>query len=283
MLWGRRMLWWIAAAIIAIALVRWLVRAYEARLAFFPSRGENATPAAYGVLFTVLNVTTADGEQLRGWHLARENPRAQIVYFHGNGGNLSLWSDVLVALWQQGYDVVAFDYRGYGASTGAPSERGLYRDVDAIVAFVHERLGRPGAPLIYWGRSLGTTMAAYATTLREPAGVVLEAGFPSVRAVVRSSPILWALSWFSSYEFPTARWLSAARAPVLVLHGDADSVIPYRLGQQLYAALRGRKQFVTIRGGDHNDLTPRDPKAYWDAVATFVADLQPLTFSSRRQ
>ena len=273
-MWSRRALWAIAMVIVAIALVRWLVRTYEANLAFFPMRGQDSTPAAYGVAFTAATVTTSDGERLHVWHLARDNPRAQVVYFHGNGGNLSLWSDVLVGLWQQGYDVVAVDYRGYGESTGKPSEQGLYRDVDAVVGFMHDRVRHPAAPLIYWGRSLGTTMAAYAATVREPNGIVLEAGFPSMRAVVRSSPILWALSWFSSYEFPTARWMSAVRAPVLVLHGDEDSVIPYGLGQQLYAQIPGPKQFLTIAGGDHNDLEPRDAKAYWNAVATFVANLR---------
>jgi uncharacterized protein len=281
MLLSRRALWWIGAVIVLIVVVRWLVRAYEAHLAFFPTRGVDRTPAADGVPFTRGTVTTSDGERLRTWHLVRDDARARVLYFHGNGGNLSLWSEVLVELWRQGYDVAAVDYRGYGESTGAASEQGLYRDVDAFVRFVHDELPPATAPVIYWGRSLGTTMAAYAATVRLPDGVVLEAGFPSMRAVVRSSPVLWVLSWFSSYEFPTARWMSAARAPVLVLHGDADSVIPYALGEQLYAQLAGTKRFVTISGGDHNDLTPRDPKTYWDAVARFVAGLQTITSSSR--
>src|SRR5688572_8432976 len=86
----------ILAAIVAVALVRWLVRTYEAQLAFFPMRGQDSTPAAYGVPFTAATVTTSDGERLHVWHLPRDNPQAQVVYFHGNGGNLSLWSDVLV-------------------------------------------------------------------------------------------------------------------------------------------------------------------------------------------
>src|SRR6188474_1476016 len=101
-----------------------------------------------------------------------------------------------------------------------------------------------------------------------------------MRAVVRSSPLLWALSWFSSYGFPTAGWMSTVHAPVLVVHGDSDSVVPYRLGQQLYAQLPGRKKFVTIARGEHNDAMPRDPKAYWESVAMFVADLPQVTSSS---
>jgi pimeloyl-ACP methyl ester carboxylesterase len=264
-------MWMAAALVLAAVVVGWLVRSYEAKLAFFPTRGEDATPGAYGAPFTPMTVATTDGERLRVWHLTHEKPRARVVYFHGNGGNLSLWSDILVAIARRGFEVVAFDYRGYGLSTGTPSEQGLYRDVEAVLGLVHDRLRRSDIPLVYWGRSLGSTTAAYAATLREPHGVIVEAGFPSMRAVVRSNPILWALSWFSSYQFPTAAFLAATRAPVLVIHGDSDSVIPYALGQQLYAGLPNGSQFVTIRDGDHNDAEPRDAETYWAAIDRFVA------------
>ena len=259
--------------VLVLLAVRWLVRRSEAHLAFFPTRGEDVTPASFGLPFTPLDATTADGETIRVWHLSTAHPRAQVVYFHGNGGNLSLWCEVLVALASRGFDVVAFDYRGYGMSTGVPTERGLYEDVKAVVQLATGPLRASATPLVYWGRSLGTTMAAYGTTVREPDGVILEAGFPSLQSVVASNPIVAVLSWFSSYEFPTARWLAQTRAPALVVHGNADSVIPYRLGEQLYAQLPGRKRFVTIVGGDHNDLTPPDPAAYWQAIDQFIATL----------
>jgi hypothetical protein len=265
------LMWLAAAVVLAAVVVGWLVRSNEARLAFFPTRGEDATPGAYGAPFTPTTVATSDGQRLRVWHLTHESAKARVVYFHGNGGNLSLWSDILVAIARRGFEVVAFDYRGYGLSTGTPSEQGLYRDVEAVLGLVHDRLRRVDLPVIYWGRSLGSTMAAYAATLREPNGVILEAGFPSMRAVVRSNPILWALSWFSTYEFPTARFLSTTRAPVLVIHGDSDSIIPFELGQELYTALPGGKQFVTIKNGDHNDAQPEDPATYWSAVEQFVS------------
>jgi fermentation-respiration switch protein FrsA (DUF1100 family) len=271
------MSWWVTVSLVvllALAVLRWLVRVYEPSLAFFPLRGEDATPASYGVPYTRESITTADGERLRAWHLARADALAEVVYFHGNGGNLSMWCDVIVGLWRAGYDVLAFDYRGYGASSGSPSEAGLYRDGEAVIARVHERRGTSGRPLIYWGRSLGTTMAAHAATVRPPNGIILEAGFPSMRAVVRSNPVLWVLSWFSSYEFPTARWMSSAHPPVLVLHGDADEVIPFALGRELYAQLPGAKSFFTVTAGNHNDATPRNAKAYWDTIARFVAELK---------
>jgi fermentation-respiration switch protein FrsA (DUF1100 family) len=265
------LIWVVTAIAVIVAAVALLVRSYEASLAFFPTRGEDATPGAYGVPYTPLTATTSDGERVRVWHLTHEAARARVVYFHGNGGNLSMWADVLVGLPRHGFEVVAFDYRGYGVSTGSPSEQGLYRDVEAVLSLVHDRLRRTDVPLIYWGRSLGATMAAYAATLREPNGVVLEAGFPSTRAVTRANPILWALSWFSTYEFPTIRFMTRTRAPALILHGDRDSVIPFALGQELYEAIPGPKQFFVIKGGDHNDPVPADVDSYWRAIDEFVS------------
>jgi uncharacterized protein len=243
--------------------VRWL----EPRFAFFPTRGESSTPSEYGVPFTSATLTTSDGEVLHAWHLRAANPRALVVYFHGNGGNLSVWAPILADLARHGYDVFAVDYRGYGASSGRPTEAGLYRDADAVVQQVSGLAG--GRPVIYWGRSLGTAIAAYAASRHRPDGIILESGFSDAMAIVRASPLLRFLSMFSTYRFETAKWLEHVDAPALVLHGDADSVIPYVLGRDLFDRMKGDKAFVTIPGGDHNDATPADDRLYWDAIDNF--------------
>jgi hypothetical protein len=258
----------------AVLVMVFGVRLLEPRMAFFPFAGEDITPRQLGAEFTALTLETADGERLRAWHLPRADAVAQVVYFHGNGGNLSIWADVLVGLWHQRLDLVAVDYRGYGLSTGSPTESGLYRDVDATIAHVASALRRADLPLIYWGRSLGTAMAGYAAARGRPDGIVLEAGFPSAKALFDRNPVMLVLSAFSSYRFATAEWLAQVQTPTLVIHGDRDSVIPYRLGQRLYEALPGPKRFVTIPGGDHNDPAPADPKRYWAAVREFIASLQ---------
>jgi hypothetical protein len=117
-------------------------------------------------------------------------------------------------------------------------------------------------------------MAGYAAARGRPDGIVLEAGFPSAKALFDRNPVMLVLSAFSSYRFATAEWLAQVQTPTLVIHGDRDSVIPYRLGQRLYEALPGPKRFVTIPGGDHNDPAPADPKRYWAAVREFIASLQ---------
>src|SRR5207244_9861974 len=121
--------------------VRWL----EPRFAFFPSAGETTTPAAFGVEFSTMTIATTDGEKLHAWLLRAPTPRAFVVYFHGNGGNLSIWAPILSGLAQRGYDVLAVDYRGYGPTTGRPTETALYRDAAASgePAWTIQRHGQP--------------------------------------------------------------------------------------------------------------------------------------------
>ena len=260
----------IAAAALTIVLLIVGVRFIEPRFAFFPTAGETTTPAEFGAPFEASTVDTRDGEHLRVWILRQAQPRATIVYFHGNGGNLSIWAPILAGIHRRGFTIFAFDYRGYGASTGRPTERGLYRDVDAIVDRAwRDHTGRE--PIVYWGRSLGATMAAYAATVHAPAAIILESGFPDARSLVRSLPPLAFLSLFSTYRFPTADLMRGLIMPALVMHGDADTVIPYDLGRQLFDRVGGPKRFITLRGADHNDVSPPDPREYWKAVDEFVA------------
>ena len=259
--------------VVGCLLLMWpLVRWVEPRVAFFPTPGESETPQTFGVPFDASTIETADGERLRVWFMPAPAPRANVVYFHGNGANLSNWSPILTGIVKRGYSVVAFDYRGYGKSTGHPTERGLHRDVDAVVKYAST--AQSGTiPTIYWGRSLGAAMASYAATVRPPDGLILESGFANARAAVRDSPILVMLSFFSSYRFETAELANRANRPVLVMHGNRDSVIPFDRGRELFDALSAPKQFVVIEGGDHNDDVPRDADAYWSAVDRFAESL----------
>jgi uncharacterized protein len=263
----------VLVVLLLLGIVTAAVRFAQSHLAFFPTPGEQVTPDRFGIPFAPLTIATADGETLRAWHLVREQPLGRVVYFHGNGGNLSLWSDVLAGVWHHGFDVVAVDYRGYGLSTGSPSEQGIYRDVEATLAFVQDRLPRVDAPLVYWGRSLGTPVAAYAASRRPPDGIIFESGFPTMRSVLETNPLMWVMSWLSSYRFPTVDWMAQVRRPALVIHGTRDRVIRYSLGQRLYDRLPEPKRFLSLDGVDHNDLIPREWPLYWDAVTTFVATL----------
>jgi len=251
-----------------VVLVRWL----EPKLAFFPEHGETATPRDFGASYSAATITTSDAGQLHAWLLRAPASRALVVYFHGNGGNLSVWAPILAGLSQRGYDVLAFDYRGYGLSSGTPSESRLYRDAEAVLDYAWS-IRNGSQPIVYWGRSLGSAIAAYAATRRAPDGIVIESGFPDARSIVRSDPVLAVLSILASYRFPTAAYLQRAAKPILVIHGDADQIIPFTLGKRLFDSINGDKTFVTIRNGDHNDAQPADPATYWHGVDDFIGRL----------
>ena len=262
-----------AVLVALVVIVRWL----EPRFAFFPSVGEGVTPHDFGVEFEPVSISTRDGERLHGWWLRPPSPRASILYFHGNGGNLSVWAPILAGIAKRGYTLLAFDYRGYGLSTGRPTEQGLYRDVNAVLEEFATRVPAD-RPRLYLGRSLGVVMAAYATTIHAPDGLILESGFPSARSLLRNSPLLFVLSSFASYRFPAAAFLQARStpSPVLVLHGDHDRIVPIDQGRALFEAVSQPKQFVTIPGGDHNDDTPADPATYWHSVDAFISRLRRM-------
>lgn len=265
---------WVIFAAVAATLLLVLVRWFEPRLAFFPIRGVQETPAAFGLAFRDVRIATPDGETLHGWWLEHPEPRAQVLFWHGNGGNLSLWIDVIVELRRRGFSVLAVDYRGYGGSTGAPSERGIYVDADAAVAHFDRELKKPGIPVIYWGRSLGTPVAASIAGRTRPDALVLESPFPDLAAVFRTNVVMRFLSLFSSYRFATLRLMQAYDGPLLVIHGDRDEVIPFAAGQALFDRARNaRKEFVVIPGAQHNNLHIVDSHAYWAAIDKFVAGL----------
>ena len=138
-------------------MLKAFVGSLESRLVFFPEPGESHTPSTFGLPHHVVHLTSADGERLVGWQLEPARPLADVVYFHGNGGNLSLWLPVFVILHRLGYRVLAVDYRGYGLSTGSPTEQGVFRDAEATVRHA-ARDRTPGRPLVFWGRSLGTAV-----------------------------------------------------------------------------------------------------------------------------
>ena len=262
------------AAIVLFVMFKALISALEPRFVFFPSAGEEHNPGSLGISYEAVRLATSDGEMLVAWQLEPENPIADVVYFHGNGGNLSAWLPILAVLHSQHLRVLAVDYRGYGLSSGRPSEEGVYRDAEAVAQ--HAVRSRPTSarrPLLFWGRSLGGPIAAAAARVVRPDGLILESSFADKAAVVRSQPVLRMLNVFGTYRFETVKLLQDFKRPVLVLHGSGDSIVPLALGRELYDRLDTPKRFAEIAGADHNDLIDATRTDYWMPVFEFIATL----------
>lgn len=263
----------VLVAIAVLVVLKLLVTLAEPRLVFFPFRGEDVTPANLGIPYEALRLRTADDVEIAAWQLEPESPTADIVYFHGNGGNLSLWLPVYATLHSFGYRVLAVDYRGYGLSGGSPSEEGVYRDAEAAARHVAANRGDAARPLVFWGRSLGGPVAAAAARVVAPDALILESTFPNKASVIRSMLLFRVLDLFGSYRFDTVGLLRGFAKPILVVHAERDTVIPYALGRELFERLEVPAEFVTLKGADHNDLFEAGNELYWKPIRAFLDSL----------
>jgi fermentation-respiration switch protein FrsA (DUF1100 family) len=250
-----------------VALVA-LTYVFQHQLVFFPASSLRVTPDAYGLVYEDVSISTADGETLHSWWIPHVEARGTVVFFHGNAGNISGRVGTARFFHEHTMNVLLVSYRGYGQSTGSPSEDGLYRDAEAAWQHLTEERGVAPASILIAGRSLGSAPATYLAAHTAPGGLLLESAFTSLPDVgARAYPIL-PVRWLSRFHFDNAARIAQVDAPVLMIHSPDDEVVPYDLGRTLFAAASEPKTFVDIRGG-HNAMRT-DQSAYQQAVRAFI-------------
>ena len=215
-------------------------------------------------------LTTSDGERIFGWYAAAADEQAVLLWCHGNAGNIIDRLDNLAQLHRRGVSVFLFDYRGYGQSSGRPSEDGLYRDALAAYEYVTQQRGVPASRLVIFGRSLGAAVAGELARQRPSAGLILETPFPSVLEVAKLVAPHLPVHLLISARFDLASRLKHVHIPLLVLHGDSDTTIPFSLGQAVYDAANEPKRFYRIPGANHNDTYLVGGDAYFDEFVGFI-------------
>jgi fermentation-respiration switch protein FrsA (DUF1100 family) len=226
-----------------------------ASLTYFPEREIAQTPADFGLPHRDLQFATGDGQRLHGWWITTEHspPRGHILLCHGNGGNISGRLIDAELLTRAGFNLLLFDYRGYGHSSGRPGEEGTYRDA---VAARDALLAQPEcdpARVLYLGESLGGAIALALAVQAPPRGLVLQSTFTSLRAVAHHHyPVIPSVLVPDAY--PSIRRIGKLRAPLLVLHGDRDEVVPLSQGRALYDAAPEPKWMHVFKGLGHSDL-----------------------------
>jgi uncharacterized protein len=223
-------------------------------LLYFPSRTIAQTPAQAGLLYRDLEFATADGERLHGWWVQRRAPACgHVLLCHGNAGNVGdrvLHAAVLTAA---GFDVLLFDYRGYGRSSGKPGEQGTYRDARAARACLLRQPGVDTARLLYLGESLGGAVALELAIAHPPAGLVLLSAFTSIRDMGRTH-YRFVPAALVPDAYPSLRLVSQLRSAVLVVHGEDDAIVPVEHGRALFHAAPDPKRLRIVPAAGHNDL-----------------------------
>jgi hypothetical protein len=210
----------------------------------------------------------ADGARIHGWWVRGEGARVATLFLHGNAGNIGHRGFRIREIVGAGSDVLAIDYRGYGRSQGRPSERGLAMDADAAYAWV----AACGKPVVIHGESLGSAVSVALAARRPAAGLILESPFTSLRA--EANTVLPFVGPLVVWGYDSKSRIAAVRAPLLVIHGDRDRTVPYRLGRELYDAAPGPKAFWTVKGADHNDILEIAGAEYRERLRQFYAGLE---------
>ena len=250
---------WSALQIVLLVYLGLIALIYfkQASLVFLPEidRGFRTSPAAIGLPFTPLKLLTSDGETLDGWFVpagTQPGARGLVVFFHGNAGNIAHRLDYLRMFHDLGLATLIIDYRGYGLSSGRPSEQGTYLDAEAAWRHATQALGFPAERIVLFGESLGGGVAARMAAKNRPGALVLASTFTSVPDMGADLYPLLPIRWLAHIRYDNLERLSQIDCPLLVIHSRNDDIIPYRHGRRLFDAARQPKQFLEIEGG-HND------------------------------
>jgi alpha-beta hydrolase superfamily lysophospholipase len=234
-------------------------------------------PEDYGIpreRVEVLSFETDDGEELYGWYCRAKNPIASALYFHGNTGNLTNTAHVMPYLLDAGINILTFDYRGFGRSTGSPSLSGIIDD-GITAARMHEKIRPKNVPSILYGYSLGGAIAAQVIRRHAFDGLILQSTFTNLPDMARVTFPRVPLHLVSGRLFDTLSFVRHVNVPTLIIHGAADEACPVWMAQQLHDACSAKsKTLMLIEGGLHKDLFERpDAQSLVWAINRFAIDL----------
>jgi fermentation-respiration switch protein FrsA (DUF1100 family) len=245
---------------------------FQSRLLYFPHAAgadSGARPTDIGLDYEVVHFETEDGVRLHGWFVPAEAPRGVLLFMHGNAGNITHRLESIDRFHRLGLSVLIFDYRGYGASEGRPSENGTYLDAQAAWRhLVDDREVAPGR-IVLFGRSLGAAVAAWLAARTRPAALIVESGFTSVPDLAARHYWYLPVRTLSRFDYDTRAHVRRIACPLLVVHSADDEIAPFAHGEAIFAAGPEPKSFLRLSGG-HNDAFVVSDAAYTAGLRNFL-------------
>ncbi len=247
----------------------------QSKYIYYPDRNVAYTPAVVGLEFEELSLKTEDGETISAWfvpcnNVERRQERA-LLFCHGNAGDIGDRIGSLVTFNRLGFDTLIFDYRGYGESSGKPTEQGTYNDALACWDYLVDQRGLSPGQIVVFGRSLGGAIASWMAEHSNPGALVLESVFSSVPDMAKVMFPLLPVGLFCRYRYDNEETVRNVRCPVLVAHSRMDRTCPYVQGQSVFQAANEPKLFVNMNGG-HNDGGLDVSPAYQAQLLAFLAE-----------
>jgi fermentation-respiration switch protein FrsA (DUF1100 family) len=221
----------------------------------------------------IVCLNTPDGLPLRAWYFRSSQAGAPVVlYLHGNAGDIGNhipWAKFLI---DAGYGVLALEYRGYGGNPGSPSEAGLYDDARGAFAFLKQQ-GIADRNIVLFGESLGSGIAVQMATEHDIGALVLRSPYTSIADVAANQLWYFPVRWLVRDRFDSLSKIAGIHAPLMVFHGESDTLIPMALGRRLFDAAPGPKTWLAVQGTGHNDVQTR---AAEHAVLVFLRQAVPI-------
>jgi len=263
---------WATLLLLAAALSYFFYPRIENFFVFFPDRRFDVTPEAFGLAYKDVEFMSRDGKKLHGWFFPGDKAHPVLLHFHGNAGNISHRLDLIKGLLRKDLQVFIIDYRGFGKSEGRPSEKGVY--LDGLAAYDHlvDKEGIAPGNIVLHGHSLGAAVAVEVSLRRKVRSLILESAFTSTRDMAKTMPLFFIFSPLLPANYNNLEKATRLSVPVFIVHGDRDEIVPFSMGERLFAAAPGPKQFLRLEGAGHNDTYMVGGKQYLDALARFAAE-----------
>ncbi len=237
---------------------------------YFPQSHFDFSPEEFRLQYRDASFRTEDGEQLHGWFFQGEEGSPVILHFHGNAGNISHRLDLVQIFLRKGLSVFLLDYRGFGKSSGRPSETGLYQDGLAAWSYLVEKESIAPERIVLHGHSIGAAVAIEVALQKKVRGLVIESAFTSTKDMAKTMPLFLLLYHFLPAHYDNLQKIERVHVPKLIIHGEADEIVPFSFGWTLYGAASEPKYFLRIERAGHNDTFVVGGEKYLDAFAAFA-------------
>ena len=255
--------------LIIYCLICLLIYLFQDKLIYFPEKKILYTPTSINLPYEDIIFTTSDNIKLYGWFIPCENSKKTILFCHGNAGNISHRLESIMIFNKLGFNVFIFDYRGYGKSTGKPSEKGTCLDVEAAWKYITTTRNISASQIMVFGRSLGGSIATWLAYKYTPKALIIESTFTSVQDIARQYYPYLPVRLLLRIKYNTLAIINKIKCPVLIIHSYDDDIIPFKHGQKLFDMAVSPKEFLEIEGS-HNDGFYVSGQKYEQGLCLFI-------------
>jgi pimeloyl-ACP methyl ester carboxylesterase len=262
--------WMLLTLVCILVLVTCCTSCLINRVVFHPTPGVARSLDALGPGVSHVYIETSDEVRVSAFYLEKKGAPLTVLFFHGNAGNASHRLDDAEMIRSLGVNVLLMDYRGYGLSDGRPTEKGVYLDAAAGLAFLEKEKKTPKERVVVYGRSLGSVAAVKLAEHRPLAGVILVSPFTSGKEM---APCIF--KPFIGHPLDSLSRIENLRSPLLILHGEQDTLVPVEMGRRLHDRAKVDKRLTIIEGAGHNDLISVSGDLFFSEIEAFLKRVTP--------